>query len=491
MLDTDDADQPAWYEISDEQEQYIMDVLDKHKDVRWTFFMMHHPLWRRDNNQLEKIEAKLQSEGRKYTMFAGHVHRYMHNLRQGNHYYTLATTGGGSSLRGPQFGEFDHVTWVTVSEEGPVMANLWLDGILDMDIYNPKVDSLARALTQATQFEHLVLTNPSGPFSEGELLLKIENTATEPLHFKGQFFHHHHVNILNPSFEVEVPPGQTRQVRSDLLAGSHTHPGEEEPLELLWTVSFDSSEYDRLKLSGTYNIEVKPSETQFIEPEMSIFTEELEVNAPFNWEGLKYQYTLKDDSQNPTVPGFSLPVTIKQDNQHFSLRIMNQKGHATLPETRTFQKVAPRPALKAKKLKPGLRYRYYEGAWKKMPDFNSLKVLKKGIAENLTVKDLSPAMDHYGLEFEGYLTVPESGVYTFATYSDDGSFLFIGDEKVVDNDGSHSAKQEQGYIALEAGLHPIRIHYFEDHAGEVLKLLYKLPGETEFQEIPRTQFGYR
>jgi hypothetical protein len=45
-------------------------------------------------------------------------------------YYQLATTGGGSRLRGLRYGEFDHVAWVTVKKDNdPIIANLMLDGI--------------------------------------------------------------------------------------------------------------------------------------------------------------------------------------------------------------------------------------------------------------------------------------------------------------------------------------------------------------------------
>jgi hypothetical protein len=41
----------------------------------------------------------------------------------------LATTGGGSSLSGVKDGKFDHFVWVTMTAQGPVLANLMLDGV--------------------------------------------------------------------------------------------------------------------------------------------------------------------------------------------------------------------------------------------------------------------------------------------------------------------------------------------------------------------------
>ena len=52
----------------------------------------------------------------------------------GMNYYMLATTGGDSRLRGPEYGEVDHLVWVTMKKDGPVVANILLDGILREDL---------------------------------------------------------------------------------------------------------------------------------------------------------------------------------------------------------------------------------------------------------------------------------------------------------------------------------------------------------------------
>src|SRR5262249_4004521 len=49
-------------------------------------------------------------------------------------YYMLATTGGGSLMRGVEYGEFDHIVWVTMKKDGPVLANILLDGVLREDL---------------------------------------------------------------------------------------------------------------------------------------------------------------------------------------------------------------------------------------------------------------------------------------------------------------------------------------------------------------------
>ena len=90
---------------------------------------MHKPFWLSENTGWEKIEAMLID--RPHTVIAGHRHSYVKYLRHGRSYIRLATTGGGSSMRGNRVGEFDHITWVTMKDEGPMIANLDITGILD------------------------------------------------------------------------------------------------------------------------------------------------------------------------------------------------------------------------------------------------------------------------------------------------------------------------------------------------------------------------
>jgi hypothetical protein len=49
----------------------------------------------------------------------------------------LATTGGVSKMRGLRYGEFDRIAWVTMKNEGPVIANILLDGIYPENMRMP------------------------------------------------------------------------------------------------------------------------------------------------------------------------------------------------------------------------------------------------------------------------------------------------------------------------------------------------------------------
>ncbi len=92
--------------------------------------------------------------------------------------------------------------------------------------------------------------------------------------------------------------------------------------------------------------------------------------------------------------------------------------------------------------------------------------------------------DHFGYIFSGLINVPVEGVYEFYTQTDDGSKLYIDNELVVDNDTSHAAIVATGRIPLKKGFHSYRFLYFEDYEGESLNWGWKVPGTTDFTNIP-------
>ncbi len=114
--------------ISDAQVAYFEDVIAANRGARWTFLLMHKPAFQGDGNpQLNRITAALGD--RPYTAFAGHIHNYRRFEVGPRVHYRLGSTGG-STLPLPM-GNMDHFAWVTMTEAGPTIANLVLDGILD------------------------------------------------------------------------------------------------------------------------------------------------------------------------------------------------------------------------------------------------------------------------------------------------------------------------------------------------------------------------
>ncbi len=167
--------------IADEQYDWIRQTLADHADVKWTLLFMHQPLWVQDADPQRWFDVEQLLAGRQHTVFVGHRHHYVKYERNNNEYFMLATTGGGSSLRGPQMGEFDHVVWVTMTDEGPIIANLQLEGIHNKDLVTEEVDAYLNAIRTASPIRPEPLF-AQGPIEEKETLkLRLTNDRDVPM----------------------------------------------------------------------------------------------------------------------------------------------------------------------------------------------------------------------------------------------------------------------------------------------------------------------
>jgi len=91
------------------------------------------------------------------------------------------------------------------------------------------------------------------------------------------------------------------------------------------------------------------------------------------------------------------------------------------------------------------------------------------------VGDPPPA---FSVRWFGYLLIDRSGPYTFATRSDDSSFLSIDGQLVVENGGQHSAVTRTGTATLAEGVHPIFLEYTQAVGDYDIALLWATPGEA-------------
>ncbi|GGF08503.1 PA14 domain-containing protein [Hymenobacter cavernae] len=125
----------------------------------------------------------------------------------------------------------------------------------------------------------------------------------------------------------------------------------------------------------------------------------------------------------------------------------------------------------------GLDYKYYEGYWNQLPNFNTINPKKTGTASTF---DLSQRQRDYSyaIQYTGYITVPTDGQYTFTTGSDDGSQLFIGSQLVVDNDGLHAYREQSGAIGLQAGTHAITVAFLQGAGDQNLYVSYLDPNQV-------------
>jgi len=96
------------------------------------------------------------------------------------------------------------------------------------------------------------------------------------------------------------------------------------------------------------------------------------------------------------------------------------------------------------------KYKYFEGNWDIIPDFNSLKPVLEGESPNISL-DVRKQNEFFGMTFDGYIKIEKTNVYTFSTDSDDGSRLYIDQQPVVDNDGGASGVRHRGGTTITSG----------------------------------------
>jgi hypothetical protein len=200
-----------------EQLAWVKQTLAANAGVRWTMLFFHRPLWREKNQGgFEQVREMLR--GRKFTIFASHYHNYLKSSVDGMDAYVLATAGGSSALRGVDVGEFDHVTWVTMKPDGPVVANLALAGILPDDLITEDTVPRVRALRDGGWLRLTPVVHSAPDFNRLTLPLKLRNASDQPLQVRGTFAPAAGVRFEPAALDLVVPPNQTVTAPVDLVA---------------------------------------------------------------------------------------------------------------------------------------------------------------------------------------------------------------------------------------------------------------------------------
>lgn len=133
---------------------------------------------------------------------------------------------------------------------------------------------------------------------------------------------------------------------------------------------------------------------------------------------------------------------------------------------------------------PGFAYRYYELPIDDgdVPDLGAAAPVARGVVDRI---DTAPAKrkQNYALEFVASIDVPAAGEWTFATSSDDGSWLWLDGRLVVDNAGLKPTRRREGRLQLAAGPHQLRVVFTQAGGGASLAVTWAGPGVRQ-QPLP-------
>ena len=154
----------------------------------------------------------------------------------------------------------------------------------------------------------------------------------------------------------------------------------------------------------------------------------------------------------------------------------------------------------------GLRgdiYYLKEGTWW-LPKFENHKPVGSIYTSELNVPPrhwlegfpgVTSRFEWFAIDYRGRIWIEDPGKYRFLLESDDGSKLYIDERLVINNDGQHPPLTAHGHVELSAGLHDIRVSYFQgprDTVALVLKVArpgapWKIFNTNDFQPPPNPE----
>jgi hypothetical protein len=108
----------------------------------------------------------------------------------------------------------------------------------------------------------------------------------------------------------------------------------------------------------------------------------------------------------------------------------------------------------------GTVYRLIKGT-SRLPDFTRLEPVGVVYTTYLDYPMQVYTDEWFAIDYEGDFYVTKAGKYHFALTSDDGARLFVDGKRIIDNDGIHAPETTEGSIRLEAGMHHLRVPYFQ------------------------------
>jgi fibro-slime domain-containing protein len=120
-------------------------------------------------------------------------------------------------------------------------------------------------------------------------------------------------------------------------------------------------------------------------------------------------------------------------------------------------------------------------------DFQKMKPVGAIYASSLNVPPqdfkqgfpgVTKRFEWFAIDYTGRFWIDNPGTYTFSLLSDDGAWLYIDDQLVIDNGGLHTPEEKTGKLTLGGGIHRMRVAYFQGPKWQVA-LVLKVAGPGE------------
>ncbi|MDN5202202.1 family 20 glycosylhydrolase [Fulvivirgaceae bacterium BMA10] len=205
-------------------------------------------------------------------------------------------------------------------------------------------------------------------------------------------------------------------------------------------------------------------------------------------------YTIDGSEPDESSAAYIGPLSFS-DNTTLKIRSVLSSGKMSKVRTINVKKETLLAAQAVENVASGINLKLKEGEYYSVASLGStddwesrtLTDPKEG-AKLFDYKEPSAAV------LSGYVEIPDDGVYEFSTDLDQ---FFIGDRKLIDNDGEVKRfSRNDASIALQKGLHPIKAVFLNNvyggwpHIWSGLRISYRKQGAEKFESIPLENFKH-
>src|SRR5690606_35408609 len=122
-------------QMSATQLAWLEETLATLADIDHVFVFLNHPRWIQDSypgTNWDDVHRLPVKAGNVTSVFAGHIHRMLHDgIKDGIEYLTLATTGGDFRHEIPRAGWLHHFDVVTVRKDRISLAAVPVGAVID------------------------------------------------------------------------------------------------------------------------------------------------------------------------------------------------------------------------------------------------------------------------------------------------------------------------------------------------------------------------
>ncbi|WP_298064238.1 family 20 glycosylhydrolase, partial [uncultured Rikenella sp.] len=220
--------------------------------------------------------------------------------------------------------------------------------------------------------------------------------------------------------------------------------------------------------------------------DINVFVDTAVVTVNCLLPNISVRYTTDGSFPNAESTLYTGPLTVTESTE-FIFRPFRPDGTAGAMQRAEYRRedYSPAQTLPDRKLENGIRMIYHEFRGRECAGIEEAKVVRGYTLDSVAVP--SKLEGWLGLIYEGYIEVPQDGIYTFSLMSNDGSRLYVDGGLLIDNDGPHGDVRLTAQRALATGWHKVRVEYFDMNNGGMLSLQWASPTVT----VLKTMTGFK